>query len=333
MNHDTITSIAIFGAGRIGIAAKHFLNGEGYHNVTMYDVGEYDETVFDKHEVFLCATPWYATKYIVENIVKRPGKLYFDMTEDVEIGRIVREGSQSVMIPHCGLAPGAVSIIAASMLPANTIDIRVGAIPVYPTGALKYHLTWSTDGLVNEYLKPCPAIIDGSPALLPALDDLTQYLDKNGYESFNTSGGIGTLAETLSGKADHVRYQTIRYQGHRDLMRFLLEDLGFKKKQNELVTLLDQNLPVGGEDKIVIWVDTDDRFYHREILGRGIMTAIQRTTAAGVVAVMVWTMRMGLTKIEGQFPLRPGNWIANEDIPRIELQDISCWKSVYEDEQ
>jgi saccharopine dehydrogenase-like NADP-dependent oxidoreductase len=331
MNYDSVTSIAIFGAGRIGVAAKHFLNGEGYHNVTLYDIGSYNEEVFDKHDVFLCATPWQGTKYIVENVVKRPGKLYFDMTEDVEIGRIVREGSKSVMIPHCGLAPGAVSIIAASMLPANCVDIRVGAIPVTPTGALKYHLTWSTDGLVNEYLKLCPAIIDNELVQLPPLDNLTQYLDDVRYESFNTSGGIGTLAETLSGTSEHVRYQTIRYQGHRDLMRFLLDDLGFKDRQDELVTLLDEQLPRGGDDKIVIWIDNDDKSYHREILGCGVMTAIQRTTAAGVVAAMVWAMRKGLTRIDGQVDLRPGNWLANEDIPRSELQDIDCWKSVYED--
>ena len=39
--------------------------------------------------------------------------------------------------------------------------MRVGALPVFPTNALKYNLTWSTDGLINEYCNPCESIRDG----------------------------------------------------------------------------------------------------------------------------------------------------------------------------
>jgi len=311
------------------LAVERLLSWEGYGS-TLYDIGSYADEVFDKHDIFLCATPWQATEHIMRNIAKRSGKIYFDLTEDVEIGRNARKGSKSVMIPHCGLAPGAVSIIAASMFPANKIDLRVGAIPVNPTGALKYHLNWSTDGLVNECLKPCPAIIDGEFVQLAPLDDLISFLGPDGYEAFNTSGGVGTLAETLLGKSSHVRYQTIRYQGHRDLFRFLVEDLKFKDHPDDLVKLLDSSLPQGGDDKIVIRIDADRQAYRREIFGHNDMSAIQYSTAAGVVAAMIWAIRKDLTKIDGQVNLREGNWIANEDIPREDLQDISVWKTAYE---
>ena len=36
--------------------------------------------------------------------------------------------------------------------------MRVGALPLFPTNALKYNLTWTTDGLINEYCNPCEAI-------------------------------------------------------------------------------------------------------------------------------------------------------------------------------
>jgi hypothetical protein len=31
------------------------------------------------------------------------------------------------------------------------------------------------------------------------------------YEAFNTSGGLGTLAETLAGQVQYLDYKTIRY--------------------------------------------------------------------------------------------------------------------------
>ena len=45
------------------------------------------------------------------------------------------------------------------------------------------------------------------------------------YEAFNTSGGLGTLCETLEGQVRSLNYKTIRYPGHCDLMRVLLNDL------------------------------------------------------------------------------------------------------------
>ena len=174
--------IAIFGAGRIAVAAKKLLKDEGYNSI-LYDVGTYTDKVFDEHDIFLCATPWFATKYIAENIAMREGKIYFDLTEDVEIGKTIRKGSKSVMIPHCGLAPGAVSIIAASMMPAHRIEIAVGAIPVNPVGKLQYNLTWSTDGLVNEYLNPCPAIQDKKLVSLLPMEDKRFWYDEIGRAS------------------------------------------------------------------------------------------------------------------------------------------------------
>ena len=41
------------------------------------------------------------------------------------------------------------------------------------------------------------------------------------YEAFNTSGGLGTLCETLEGKVNELNYKTVRYPGHHYLMDFL----------------------------------------------------------------------------------------------------------------
>ena len=102
--------------------------------------------------------------------------------------------------------------------------MRVGALPAYPTNALNYNLTWSTDGVINEYCEPCEAIVDGRRAEVPALEEREEFsLDGVLYEAFNTSGGLGTLCETLEGKVRTLNYRTIRYPGHAAIMKALLQ--------------------------------------------------------------------------------------------------------------
>ena len=93
------------------------------------------------------------------------GAHYFDLTEDVEVTRKIREvseGASSAFVPQCGLAPGFISIVAHELMTRfDTVDIvkmRVGALPVNPSNVLKYSLTWSTDGLINEYGNTCYGI-------------------------------------------------------------------------------------------------------------------------------------------------------------------------------
>ena len=77
----------------------------------------------------------------------------------------------------------------------------LGALPQFPTGALKYNLTWSTDGLINEYCNSCDAIHEGRRIDVLPLEGFEHFsLDGVRYEAFNTSGGLGTLCESLDGK-------------------------------------------------------------------------------------------------------------------------------------
>ena len=87
---------------------------------------------------------------------------YFDLTEDVEVTRAVRrtaEARRRPSCPQCGLAPGFISIAANELIThfdeLRTIKLRVGALPQHPNNVLKYSLTWSTEGLINEYGNPC----------------------------------------------------------------------------------------------------------------------------------------------------------------------------------
>ncbi|MCA9212021.1 MAG: saccharopine dehydrogenase NADP-binding domain-containing protein [Planctomycetales bacterium] len=244
----------------------------------------------------------------VAQVALEQGLSYFDLTEDVETTRAVREVSNSakpgqIFMPQCGLAPGFVSIAAYDLTRSfdriDKVHMRVGALPQFPTGELKYNLTWSTDGLINEYCNPCEAIQEGTRIEVLPLEGLEQFsLDGVRYEAFNTSGGLGTLCETLDGKVRELNYKTVRYLGHRHLMSFLVHELRMSDKRGVLKSILEDAVPITFQDVVVTfctvsgWRNNDlvqisdaRKVYAQEIDGE-IWSAIQLTTAAGICTVV-----------------------------------------------
>ncbi len=122
----------------------------------------------------------------------------------------------------------------------DSVRLRVGALPQYPSNALNYNLTWSTDGVINEYCEPCEAIVNGVLRDVPPLEEREEFsLDGVTYEAFNTSGGLGTLCETLEGKVRNLNYRTIRYPGHAAIMQALLNDLRLRDRRDVLKDILE----------------------------------------------------------------------------------------------
>jgi saccharopine dehydrogenase-like NADP-dependent oxidoreductase len=231
---------------------------------------------------------------------------YFDLTEDVQATRAIAalaRDADTAFMPQCGLAPGFVGIVAhhlaASFDTVHDVKMRVGALPEFPTNELKYNLTWSVDGLVNEYCHPCEALRDGEKSSVDALEGLEHFsLDGVEYEAFNTSGGLGTLCETLAGKVQNLDYKSVRYPGHHSRMKFLLGDLGLKQDQELLKTILRKCVPTTMQDLVLVFVTVSGMRANRlvqEVFTRKLFashddgrdeSAIQRTTAAGVCAAV-----------------------------------------------
>ena len=191
------------------------------------------------------------------------------------------------------------------------VQMRVGALPVYPTNALKYNLTWSTDGLINEYCNPCEAIIDGRLHEMLALEEIEAFsLDGVAYEAFNTSGGLGTLCETLEGKVENLNYKTVRYPGHRDIVKMLIRDLRLGQRREILKDVLEESVPMTHQDVVLVFVTvsgmrdgrlTQESFakkIYSKTIGGKLYSAIQITTAAGICA-MVDMMREGTLPKQG----------------------------------
>ena len=130
----------------------------------------------------------------------------------------------------------------------------------------------------------------------------TFSLDGIDYECFNTSGGLGTLCETLEGKVQSLNYKTVRYPGHRDIMKMLLEDLRMKDHRDLLKEILERSVPITHQDVVLIFVVVTGmregrltqqsyakKIYAQEIpdsTGGKLMSAIQITTAAGITAMV-----------------------------------------------
>lgn len=236
------------------------------------------------------------------------GASYFDLTEDIETTRRVRAIAndakpEQIFVPQCGLAPGFISIIANHLTKEfdtlETVRMRVGALPQFPSNALKYNLTWSTDGLINEYCNLCEAVHNGRRIEVLALGGLEHFsLDGVRYEAFNTSGGLGTLCETLDGRVRELNYKTIRYLGHCELASLLVNELRLSERREILKDILEHSVPITFQDVVVtfatvtghrngqlVQISDARKVYGKEVDGE-VWSAIQITTAAGICAVV-----------------------------------------------
>ncbi len=256
-------------------------------------------------ETIVSSLPYYCNITIAQ-IAKEFNLNYFDLTEDTHTANTVTEFSKnatSAFVPQCGLAPGFISIVANQLMqhfPAiDSVKMRVGALPVNISNALQYSLTWSTDGLINEYGNLCQAIINGKEVNVLPLDDLEEIkVDGLTYEAFNTSGGIGSLASSYMDRVKNMSYKTIRYPGHCEKMRFLMNDLKLNTDRDTLKRILENSIPKTGQDVVLVYVSvtgsqeklfTEEnyvkKFYPKKI-GNVHWSAIQLTTASSLCAVL-----------------------------------------------
>jgi saccharopine dehydrogenase-like NADP-dependent oxidoreductase len=263
-----MTKVLLLGGGKIGTCITALLTATGDYDLT---VGDQDQGMLDRleanvakrqlrfddpqalrdavsgHDVVISAAPFHLTPLIAD-AAKDRGAHYFDLTEDVESTRRVKalaEGARTAFTPQCGLAPGFISIVGYDLAKRfdelHTLHMRVGALPVYPS--------------INEYCNPCEAIHEGELREVLPLEGMEHIsLDGIDYEAFNTSGGLGTLCETLDGKVKFLNYKTVRYPGHRDIVKLLVNELQLGQRRDILKDVLEASIPMTKQDVVLIFV-------------------------------------------------------------------------------
>jgi saccharopine dehydrogenase-like NADP-dependent oxidoreductase len=325
--------VLILGAGKIGALISGLLAESGDYDVTLGDVdAAASEAVVKAHgsenlravaldagdakalenhfrvgkpHAVISSLPYYCNPAVAK-AARKGNAHYFDLTEDVEVTRSVRRiarGASKAFVPQCGLAPGFISIAANELTKhfdeLRSIKLRVGALPQHPNNVLKYSLTWSTEGLINEYGNPCQAVVDGKVIEASPLEGLEEIeIDGTLYEAFNTSGGLGSLAESYGSQCEQINYKTMRYPGHCAQMRLLMNDLKLNSDRATLKRVLEHAVPQTLQDVVIVYAAVAgkqdgelreenyvNKIYPQVIAGR-LWSAIQVTTAAGITAVV-----------------------------------------------
>ena len=297
--------ILVLGAGRMGHGAVFDLihNSSGVERVTVadfdfakaeavaaavgadridarqIDASNYADIVklFRGHDsVISCVNYWYnvsLSKAAIEtgaNFCDLGGNNYI-VDEQLALDAEAKAAGINI-IPDCGLAPGMVSVLAmhgaARFDGVDEIHIRVGGLPQHPAPPLNYQLVFSVEGLINEYLEVARVIRDGK---ITEVDSMTEIesLAFDGFpplEAFQTSGGTSTLPETFLGNIRELDYKTIRYAGHCEKFKTMM-DLGLCSSEEIIVDfqkvkprkvfgeLLQQHLPADGPDYVLVRLD------------------------------------------------------------------------------
>lgn len=266
-----MVKIAILGSGLMGKeAARDLVKSEGVEQIVLADVDlSKAETVCKKlqspklSEVFLDATQRGELIEFLKGFDVAINALFYTFNEAVakaaiaagthcvDLGGHIGQATDHVLelteiakranvtlIPDLGVAPGMVNILAgygASQLDKTTsIKLYVGGIPVRPDPPLEYNHVFSMEGVFDHYTDPSFIIRNGVKQMIPSLSEVeTIHFEKFGpLEAFHTAGGTSTLAYSFP-ELECLEYKTIRYKGHAEKFK-LLVDLNLTKKNYEV---------------------------------------------------------------------------------------------------
>ncbi len=317
-------SVIVFGYGRMGRAATHFLLKNGYQVVAVdqkiswrqplnnlvyieaksIDTLKYVLSLYQPH--LAVSTLPYTANIELASLCLQSGVPYIDLGGKVENTKAIREMSKDYpdvpVFTDTGLAPGLINILTEYLVGktpgSHSVLSAVGGIPTEQCDdPFNYYCTWSMEGLVNEYLDDCEIlssgyVLKGIP--LKGLEFI--HLDKinKKVEAFNTSGASAHSVHRMQEMGvRNYHYKTIRYIGHRNLVEAIL----FNGNSNDLVSIftrLSDTAPCK-TDQVVGLVriqDKDDKELAKQeflIKGDNEFSAMQRATA-GPLAVIASMM-------------------------------------------
>ncbi len=313
--------IAVLGLGKVGTLAAELLHHTGF-SVTGFDAQAIPGLPFEARRIDISDTAALKTALAdfnsvlsclpyflntgVATVAHELGLHYFDLTEDVPTTKAIMDlagTSKGIMAPQCGLAPGFVGIVGASLIEefdnCRSCRMRVGALPQNPTGLMGYSFNWSPEGVVNEYLNDCEVLEDGEIKWVSPMEWIEKIVIGGiELEAFTTSGGLGTMCDTYKDRVPNMDYKTMRYPGHVKLMNFFFHELLMRERRKDAGEILVHAKPPVSDDIVFIHVsaegDINGRMERREFV-RGLKpleiagkerTAIAWTTASSVVAII-----------------------------------------------
>ena len=307
--------ILVLGNGKIGrcIVDAFMYLGYPVRTVDLKNAGYADYEICLQNEVekfkallstlkpsFVVSTLPFYLNLEVAKICIHNGIAYTDLGGNNSVsGKInlyAEKNALNYVITDLGLAPGYVNILAEhaflQLKDVESIVIRAGGLPIdfNPENLLNYSLTWSIEGLINEYTDECLVIQDNKIESVAALDGLDN-IDIQGlqFESFFTSGGIShTLTDMLDRGVKNCSYKTIRWPGHRNIIKSMLDVLELEEIK-DILTLSSSECKDMVLIQCVASSPSNYTYYNNEslVLSSDKYTEMQRATAFPVVATIV----------------------------------------------
>lgn len=270
-------------------------------------------STLDAYDIVISAVP-YRFGVSVATAALTTGTHYLDFGGNPSVVAAQKElhdralAAGIMIVPDCGLAPGLANVVAEDLIasadegPIESIQIRVGALPQEPTGALGYQLAFSSGGLINEYAEPCEVIEQGRYMTVEPLSRFEEVAWEGWgpLEAFSTAGGTSTLASRHIGRVKNLEYKTLRFPGHGRLFRSMLEIGLFEESprrigttevapRDVLLDALDRTLPRGAPDIVLIrvWRDQGDTRLTYQVVDaeQNGFSALARTTAFPATAL------------------------------------------------
>jgi len=294
--------------------AERIAHAYGAQNLRL-DVGDAKElmAVLEGFDLVVSAVP-YRYGYGVASAAVATSTHYVDFGGNPTVVAAQRRLHEDafeagvMIVPDCGLAPGLANVLAEDLIRTaqdgviDSIQIRVGALPQEPLGALGYQLAFNPAGLINEYAEPCEIIQNGSYA---TVEPLTRFEDIawKGWgplEAFSTAGGTSTMCRIHEGRVTDLEYKTLRFPGHGRVFRSMLE-LGLFDESSRvvgnasvsprevLIDALARTLPRDHPDIVLVrvWREQQGTVTSVQIEDKahGAFSALARTTAFPATAL------------------------------------------------
>jgi len=282
-HNDKVTKVGLFDID-LGLARKMAAKfGNKITTAKRFDAGNVSQAAkeFKQYDAVISAVTYKYNPGLAGAAIKARAH-FFDLGGNNDA--VAREFKLSaaakkagvVVIPDCGLAPGMVSIIAAGDLARfdkpESLHIRVGGLPQKPRPPLNYQMLFSAEGLINEYYEPVVAIRNGKKIKIAPMTEI-EALSFRGIgklEAFTTSGGTSTLPKTYGRVLKNLDYKTIRYPGHCEKFKTMLDiglaewkevvvDGGRVAPRSVLKAVLDTNLSFNEPDMSLVRVITEGK--------------------------------------------------------------------------
>jgi lysine 6-dehydrogenase len=224
---------------------------------------------------------------------------------------------QVIIIPDCGLAPGMTSVltrdITETLESIDYVKIRVGGLPLNPKPPLNYQIVFSPNGLINEYIEDAIVLDNRKIVFKKSMTEIEKMQFPKPFgkmEAFLTSGGCSTLPYTFKNKIGFLDYKTIRYPGHCEKFKLLLDiGLGDEKQikvgnksiipREILINFLYKFLPINEKDAVLLKVISKGKMNGKKVDltysmidyydDKNKITSMMRTTAypTSIIAQMI----------------------------------------------